>query len=61
MTSANLDSVQALLIDLVGAGASENDAVEFDVTGKKELRDEARERAVEAEQVEPAWPARLLR
>ncbi|MEV0460726.1 SIMPL domain-containing protein [Catellatospora methionotrophica] len=48
VTSANLDSVQALLIDLVGAGASEIDAVEFDVTGKKQLRDEARRRAVEA-------------
>jgi uncharacterized protein YggE len=46
--SRNLDDVQALLVDLVAAGANEIDAVEFDVTGKGELRAEARRQAVGA-------------
>lgn len=46
--SGNLDDVQALLVDLVAAGANEIDAVEFDVTGKGELRAEARRQAVVA-------------
>jgi uncharacterized protein YggE len=35
-------------VDLVAAGANEIDAVEFDVTGKGELRAEARRQAVGA-------------
>ncbi|MFD0599110.1 SIMPL domain-containing protein [Catellatospora coxensis] len=54
VSSPNLDSVQALLVDLVGAGASEIDAVEFDVSAKKQLRDEAREQAVEAARAKAA-------
>lgn len=46
--SGNLDDVQPLLVDLVAAGANEIDAVEFDVTGKGELRAEARRQAVVA-------------
>lgn len=46
--SGNLDDVQSLLVDLVAAGANEIEAVEFDVTGKGELRAEARRQAVRA-------------
>jgi len=46
--SGNLDDVQSLLVDLVAAGANEIDAVEFDVTGKGELRAQARRQAVGA-------------
>lgn len=46
--SAGLDDVQPLLVDLVAAGANEIDAVDFDVTGKGELRAEARRQAVAA-------------
>lgn len=46
--SANLDDTQQLLIDLVGAGANEIEAVEFDVRAKPELRAEARRKAVAA-------------
>lgn len=46
--SAGLDTVQALLVDLVAAGASEIDGVEFDVTTKQQLRAQARQKAVEA-------------
>ncbi len=46
--SSNLDDVQELLVDLVAAGANEIEAVDFDVTGKGELRAEARRQAVVA-------------
>ena len=40
--STELDGMQTLLIDLITAGANEIDAVDFDVTGKPELRARAR-------------------
>ncbi|MGW6931476.1 SIMPL domain-containing protein [Lentzea sp. NPDC054927] len=46
--SVDLDDVQSLLVDLVAAGANQIDAVDFDVTGKGELRAEARRQAVAA-------------
>lgn len=46
--SANLDSVQQLLVDIVAAGANEIEAVDFDVVGKPDMRAEARRRAVAA-------------
>jgi uncharacterized protein YggE len=46
--TADLDDVQALLVDLVSAGANEIDAVEFDVTAKPEMRARARQDAVKA-------------
>ena len=46
--ASNLDDVQALLVDLVAAGANEIDGVDFDVRAKRELRDKAREEAVQA-------------
>ncbi|GAA3656991.1 SIMPL domain-containing protein [Lentzea roselyniae] len=44
----DLDDVQPLLVDLVAAGANEIAGVEFDVSGKAELRAEARRQAVAA-------------
>jgi uncharacterized protein YggE len=46
--SGNLDDVQQLLVDLVAAGANEIEAVDFDVSGKAEMRAEARRQAVAA-------------
>jgi uncharacterized protein YggE len=46
--SRNLDDVQQLLIDLVAAGANEIEGVDFDVSGKADLRAEARRQAVAA-------------
>ncbi|GIJ24186.1 SIMPL domain-containing protein [Micromonospora lutea] len=46
--SGVLDDVEALLIDIVAAGANEIEGVDFDVTGKRELRAEARRQAVAA-------------
>lgn len=46
--SADLEDVQRLLVDLVAAGANEIEGVDFDVTGKAELRAEARREAVAA-------------
>ena len=46
--SGDLDDVQALLVDLVAAGANEIDAVDFDVKAKRDLRAEARRKAVKA-------------
>lgn len=46
--TGDLDDFQSLLVDLVAAGANEIEAVEFDVTGKGELRAEARRKAVGA-------------
>ena len=46
--SGDLDDVQQLLVDLVAAGANEIEGVDFDVTGKPELRAEARRQAVAA-------------
>jgi uncharacterized protein len=46
--SRNLDDVQPLLVNLVAAGANEIDAVDFDVVAKRELRAEARRKAVAA-------------
>jgi len=46
--SANLDDAQQLLVDVVAAGANEIEAVDFDVTGKGEMRAEARRQAVGA-------------
>src|SRR5690348_14953754 len=37
----NLDDIQQLLVDLVAAGANEIEGVDFDVTGKAEMRAEA--------------------
>jgi uncharacterized protein YggE len=48
LESANLDDAQHLLVDLVGAGANEIEAVDFDVQAKPELRAEARRQAVAA-------------
>ena len=44
--STDLDNVQPLLVDLVAAGANEIEAVDFDVLAKRELRAEARRKAV---------------
>jgi uncharacterized protein YggE len=41
-----LDDVEPLLVDVVAAGANEIDGVDFDVVAKRELRAEARRRAV---------------
>jgi uncharacterized protein YggE len=46
--STDLDDVQALLVDAVTAGANEIEAVDFDVLGKRELRAEARRKAIAA-------------
>lgn len=46
--SPDLDDVERLLIDIVGAGANEIEAVQFDVRAKPELRAEARKQAVAA-------------
>ncbi|MFF0153693.1 SIMPL domain-containing protein [Micromonospora sp. NPDC005203] len=46
--SGVLDDVEQLLVDIVAAGANEIESVEFDVTGKRELRAEARREAVAA-------------
>jgi uncharacterized protein YggE len=46
--SRALDDVESLLVDLVAVGANEIEDVEFDVGGKRELRAEARRRAVAA-------------
>ena len=46
--SGALDDVQPLLVDLVDAGANEIVAVDFDVSGKADLRAEARRKAVGA-------------
>ena len=46
--SDNLDDVQQLLVDIVGAGANALEEVEFDVRNKPDLRAEARRQAVVA-------------
>jgi uncharacterized protein len=46
--SPDLDGVQPLLVDLVGAGVNEIDEVDFDVASKVELRAQARQEAVAA-------------
>jgi uncharacterized protein YggE len=46
--SSALDDVEPLLIDVVAAGANEIEGVEFDVAAKRELRAEARRKAVAA-------------
>jgi uncharacterized protein len=46
--SRDLDRLEPLVIDLVAAGAYEIEGVDFDVTGKRELRAEARRQAVAA-------------
>lgn len=46
--SGNLDDVQPLLVDVVAAGANEIEEVSFDVTAKRDLRAEARRKAVAA-------------
>ena len=46
--SGDLDDVQQLLVDLVGAGANEIEGVDFDVAGKPAMRAEARRKAVSA-------------
>ncbi|HTI22891.1 MAG TPA: SIMPL domain-containing protein [Kutzneria sp.] len=43
-----LDALEAVLVDVVEAGANQVDGVEFDVSNKKELRAQAREAAVAA-------------
>jgi uncharacterized protein len=44
----DLDGVQQLLIDLVAAGVTDVDSLEFDVTTRDELHDTARRRAIAA-------------
>jgi uncharacterized protein YggE len=46
--STDLDDVERLLVDLVAAGANEIEAVDFDVIAKRDLRAEARRKAVAA-------------
>ena len=46
--SGALDDVEPLLVDIVAAGANEIEGVDFDVIGKRELRAEARRKAVAA-------------
>jgi uncharacterized protein YggE len=46
--SSALDNVEPLLVDIVAAGANEIDGVDFDVIAKRELRAEARRKAVAA-------------
>jgi uncharacterized protein len=46
--SAALDDVEPLLVDVVAAGANEIEGVDFDVIAKRELRAEARRKAVAA-------------
>lgn len=46
--TADLDSLQRLLIDLVDAGVNKVEAVDFDVRAKQELRAKARRSAVRA-------------
>ncbi|MEO3856702.1 SIMPL domain-containing protein [Acrocarpospora sp. B8E8] len=46
--TANLDGLQQLLIDVVGAGVNRVDEVDFDVRAKAELRAQARRAAVQA-------------
>ncbi|GAA1819534.1 hypothetical protein GCM10009682_45100 [Luedemannella flava] len=43
-----LDDVEPLLVDVVAAGANEIEGVDFDVLAKRELRAEARRKAVAA-------------
>ncbi|HTJ72121.1 MAG TPA: SIMPL domain-containing protein [Actinospica sp.] len=45
-----LEGLEAILIDVVEAGANQVDGVEFDVSSKKQLRAQAREAAVAAAQ-----------
>ncbi|WP_433382092.1 SIMPL domain-containing protein [Actinoplanes sp. CA-142083] len=46
--SRALDDVEPLLVDVVAAGAHEIDGITFDVAAKRELRAEARRKAVDA-------------
>lgn len=46
--SRALDDVEPLLVDVVAAGANEIEGVDFDVIAKRELRAEARRKAVVA-------------
>jgi uncharacterized protein YggE len=46
--SAALDDVEPLLVDVVAAGANEIEGIHFDVIAKRELRAEARRKAVAA-------------
>jgi uncharacterized protein len=46
--SGDLDDVQQLLVDVVAAGANEIEGVDFDVSGKADLRAESRRQAVAA-------------
>jgi uncharacterized protein YggE len=46
--SRALDDVEPLLVDVVAAGANEIEGVDFDVIAKRELRAEARRKAVAA-------------
>ncbi|MGI5151856.1 SIMPL domain-containing protein [Plantactinospora sp. CA-294935] len=46
--SRALDDVEPLLVDVVAAGANEIEGVDFDVVAKRELRAEARRKAVAA-------------
>src|SRR6266542_1864065 len=46
--SGALDDLEPLLVDVVAAGANEIDGVDFDVIAKRELRAEARRKAVAA-------------
>lgn len=46
--STGLEDVESLLVDVVEAGANEIEGVDFDVIGKRELRAEARRKAVAA-------------
>jgi uncharacterized protein YggE len=46
--SRALDDVESMLVDIVAAGANEIEGVDFDVAAKRELRAEARRKAVAA-------------
>ncbi len=46
--SRALDDVESLLVDVIEAGANEIEGVDFDVVAKRELRAEARRKAVAA-------------
>ncbi|MBB5867453.1 uncharacterized protein YggE [Allocatelliglobosispora scoriae] len=46
--SSHLDDVESLLIDLVAVGARDIEGVDFDVAAKRDLRADARRKAVAA-------------
>src|SRR6266508_3384542 len=57
--SGALDDLEPLLVDVVAAGANEIDGVDFDVIAKRELRAEARRKAVAAARAKATCTRRL--